>query len=211
MNYPGSPKSAPARTSPRSRSSPLEPLRHPQYAACWVTGILAHGAAWMQNLTVPFLVYEMTGSAAWLGAAAVAGQAPALIGNPLGGVLADRYSRRGLLLATLGVKFGVALGLYAVGVMRPGRFNVRPDVRPDAELRVSGPYRWVRHPMYTSVLLTALALVWGDFSFVRLGVWALLALDLILKVRYEEHLLSEQFEAYAAYRRRTKRLIPWVY
>ncbi len=111
----------------------------------------------------------------------------------------------------LALVVGGALGLYAVGVMRLGRFNVRPDVRPDAELRVSGPYRRVRHPMYTSVLLTTLALVWGDFSLVRLGVWALLALDLILKVRYEEHLLSEQFEAYAAYRRRTKRLIPWVY
>ncbi|WP_457652024.1 methyltransferase family protein [Rhodocaloribacter sp.] len=107
--------------------------------------------------------------------------------------------------------FGVALGLYAVAVMRLGRFNVTPDVRPDAELRVHGPYRWIRHPMYTSVLLTMLALVWGDCSLVRLGVWALLALDLVLKMRYEEHLLSEKFEAYAEYRRRTKRLIPWVY
>ncbi len=106
---------------------------------------------------------------------------------------------------------GIALGLYAVAVMRLGRFNVTPDVRPNAELRVHGPYRWIRHPMYTSVLLTTLALVWGDFSLVRLAVWALLALDLVLKMRYEEHLLSEKFEAYAAYRRRTKRLIPWVY
>ena len=106
---------------------------------------------------------------------------------------------------------GLALGLYAVAVMRLGRFNVTPDVRPDAELREHGPYRWIRHPMYTSVLLTTLALVWGDCSLVRLGVWALLALDLVLKMRYEEHLLAEKFEAYAAYRRRTKRLIPWVY
>jgi predicted MFS family arabinose efflux permease len=114
MNAPETPKPASGRSAPLSRSSPLEPLRHPQYVACWATGILAHGAAWMQSLTVPFLVYEMTGSATWLGAAAVAGQAPALIGNPVGGVLADRYSRRGLLLVTLAMKFAVAVSLYVL-------------------------------------------------------------------------------------------------
>jgi predicted MFS family arabinose efflux permease len=114
MNAPKTLKPALESASTRTRLSPLEPLRHPQYAACWTTGILAHGAAWMQALTVPFLVYEMTESATWLGAAAVAGQAPALIGNPVGGVLADRYSRRGLLLVTLAVKFAVAMALYTL-------------------------------------------------------------------------------------------------
>ena len=72
MNAPKTLKPALESASTRTRLSPLEPLRHPQYAACWTTGILAHGAAWMQALTVPFLVYEMTESATWLGAAAVA-------------------------------------------------------------------------------------------------------------------------------------------
>lgn len=114
MNAPQNSEPAPERKSSPARPSPLEPLRHRQYAACWLTGILAHGASWMQSITVPFLVFEMTGSAAWLGAAAVAGQAPALIGNPIGGVLADRYSRRGILLAALSVKCAVAFGLWAL-------------------------------------------------------------------------------------------------
>lgn len=114
MNTREPPETTLERASLRTRPSPLEPLRQRQYAACWATGILAHCAAWMQSLTVPFLVYQMTGSATWLGAAAVAGQAPALIGSPAGGVLADRYSRRGLLLVTLGVKFAVALSLYVL-------------------------------------------------------------------------------------------------
>ncbi len=122
-----------------------------------------------------------------------------------GRVWPDAWGPRLMLLC------GLALGVYAIAVMRLGRFNITPDVRPDAELRVHGPYRWIRHPMYTSVLLTTLALVWGDFSMFRLAVWVLLAGDLLLKLRYEEHLLAQKFEAYAEYRRRTKRLIPWVY
>jgi MFS family permease len=76
--------------------------------------MLAHAAVWLQNITVPYLVFEMTGSATWLGVAAVAGQAPALVASPLGGVLADRHSRRGLLLATLVLKAAVTFGLYTL-------------------------------------------------------------------------------------------------
>ena len=90
------------------------PFRHTLFTACWWGSLLAHAAVWLQNITVPYLVFEMTGSATWLGVAAVAGQAPALIASPLGGVLADRYSRRGLLLATLALKVIVSFGLYTL-------------------------------------------------------------------------------------------------
>lgn len=92
----------------------FEPFRHGLFTACWLGSLLAHGAVWLQNITVPYLVFEMTGSATWLGAAAVAGQAPALVASPLGGVLADRYSRRGLLLATLALKATASFGFYTL-------------------------------------------------------------------------------------------------
>ena len=95
MNTPETPEIPTERTVSRKRLSPLEPLRHRAYTACWSTGILAHCAAWMQSLTVPFLVFEMTGSTAWLGAAAVAGHAPALFGSPAGGVLSGTPSVTG--------------------------------------------------------------------------------------------------------------------
>ena len=56
----------------------------------------------------------MTESATWLGLAAVASQAPALVASPLGGVLADRYSRRAVLIVTLLLKMVVSFGLYAL-------------------------------------------------------------------------------------------------
>jgi MFS family permease len=92
----------------------LAPLRQWPFTSCWLAGTLAHSAQWMQTIAVPFIVYQMTGSATWLGAAAVAAQAPALLASPLGGVWADRYSRRAILLITLGIKMAVALGFYAL-------------------------------------------------------------------------------------------------
>lgn len=63
--------------------------------------MIATSANWMLSLSVPFLVYEMTGSKAMLGFAAVASNAPSLIASPLGGVWADRYSRKRVLLIAL--------------------------------------------------------------------------------------------------------------
>jgi len=82
---------------------PLAPLRHLQFITCWLGGFISHGASWMRSVTVPFLVFETTGSATWLGLVALASQAPSLVGSPLGGILADRYSRRALMLASLAV------------------------------------------------------------------------------------------------------------
>lgn len=92
----------------------LGPFRMRLFAAFWWGSFFAHAAVWLQNITVPYLVYEMTGSATWLGLAAVAGHGPALIASPLGGVLADRYSRRVLLIVTLVLKIVVSLGLYTL-------------------------------------------------------------------------------------------------
>ncbi len=55
----------------------------------------------MQQFTVPFLMYEMTGSNTWVGAAAFTSLIPAVGLAPLAGVLADRYSRQKVMAITL--------------------------------------------------------------------------------------------------------------
>ena len=105
---------AEAATPPVAAPHALAPLREWSFTSCWLAGTLAHSAQWMQSIAVPFIVYQQTESATWLGAAAVAGQAPALLASPLGGVWADRYSRRAILLTTLTIKMAVAVGLFAL-------------------------------------------------------------------------------------------------
>lgn len=95
--------------------------------------------------------------------------------------------------------------------MRLANLHILPDVRPNAQLIQRGPYRLIRHPMYSALLLTTGALILDAFSWLRLGFWLALVVDLLLKLHYEEGLLSTHYPGYTAYQQQTKRLIPFVY
>ena len=103
---------------------------------------------------------------------------------------------------------GALLGLWALAHNRPGNFNIRPAPRVDGRLVHSGPYRWIRHPMYTAVIACGAACAWAAVS-----VWgwlAALALVAVLgtKAHFEERWMLQQHPAYAAYCQRTWRFLP---
>ncbi len=89
-------------------------------------------------------------------------------------------------------------------------FSVMPEPTREGELVTRGIYRHVRHPMYLAVLLCGLAACLAYGSALKWGLLALLAGVLIAKIRREERLLLARFEDYAAYRLRTKALIPYL-
>jgi protein-S-isoprenylcysteine O-methyltransferase Ste14 len=109
-------------------------------------------------------------------------------------------------LAVLALVFG----LWALLTMPRQTLSALPDVRAEAELVTTGPYRYVRHPMYTAALLLFLAYALDDPQPLRIGLWLALLLDLWLKLDYEEELLVRRFSEYRAYRKRTACLIPFV-
>ena len=106
---------------------------------------------------------------------------------------------------------GILLGLWAVLVMRIGNFNVTPTVLAGAKLVERGPYRFIRHPMYTALLLVTLPLVLDHFSMLRLSIWLVLLADLVLKLRHEEQLLASEVEGYSGYMSGTKKLLPLIF
>lgn len=117
---------------------------------------------------------------------------------------------RGLPLVLEGV--GGVLGIWAIIAMRLQHVRIVPDVRPNAELVERGPYRWIRHPMYTAVLLVAAALVFNaPFPPGRWAALGVLTVDLVVKLHYEEGLLRAALPSYADYMTRTKRLLPFIY
>lgn len=120
-----------------------------------------------------------------------------------GGVFGDALSNA-LVLA------GILIGVAAVATMR-FRFSVLPEVRADQALFTGGPYAYVRHPMYTAVLLVTLGFVLNQPDAVSILLWLALAVDLRVKLGHEERALAAHFPDYAAYAARTRRLIPWVY
>lgn len=104
---------------------------------------------------------------------------------------------------------GVALGVWALATMTIRNLNVLPDIRAGSQLVRHGPYRYIRHPMYSALLLVTLALILDAYSMERLMIWILLVCDLWVKLRYEEKLLGQHFGEYKDYQKQTKRLIPF--
>lgn len=118
-----------------------------------------------------------------------------------------------------GVSVGALMLLLVAGALaawtlvhnRLGNFNIRPTPKVSGVLVTSGPYRWIRHPMYTSVLLGAGALAWTAHSVAGWLAWLALALVLLVKSILEERWMREQHAAYATYARQSKRFLPWVF
>jgi protein-S-isoprenylcysteine O-methyltransferase Ste14 len=120
--------------------------------------------------------------------------------SPVLGVVADAVTLAGLLVAlwarmTLG-------GYWSSSVV----------LKQDHQIIVRGPYRYVRHPIYSGVLLMVLGTVvlWG--SLVALLLFPVAFSGLWMKLHLEERLLTTHFpEAYRHYQSRVRSaLIPFV-
>jgi protein-S-isoprenylcysteine O-methyltransferase Ste14 len=86
------------------------------------------------------------------------------------------------------------------------------NVTKKADHRVidTGPYAWVRHPIYTGILLAALATAAAKGTVFGVAGASLMVVGLWMKARLEERWLSQELgdEAYGAYRRRVPMLVP---
>jgi MFS family permease len=98
-------------------------LGYRDYRLFWTGAVISNVGTWMQNVTVPYVLFQLTHSGVWVGLAVVAQILPSIVLNPLSGSLADRFSRRRLLFISNVVQGVVAFGLaamWASGARSPG-------------------------------------------------------------------------------------------
>jgi|TARA_B100001105_G_scaffold193692_1_gene157723 MFS family permease len=72
----------------------------PNYRRFWIGGVLTNNGRWVQYVTTYFIVYRITGSAAWVGMAGFSTFIPMVLMNPLAGYVSDHFDRRRVLLTT---------------------------------------------------------------------------------------------------------------
>ncbi len=101
------------------------------------------------------------------------------------------------------------IGGMAIINMRLDNLNIVPTLKQRHQLITTGIYAYIRHPMYSSVLLFCLALTLSNIHLYALLVMLVLLIDLIMKSNFEEKLLAERFEQYKNYKTDTGRFLPF--
>jgi protein-S-isoprenylcysteine O-methyltransferase Ste14 len=108
--------------------------------------------------------------------------------------------------------FAIILGIWAIWVMKIGNFNIQPELKNNAVLVNSGPYKFIRNPMYSGLILFFGSGLATSFHILNFLVFLLMVLVLLLKINREEKYLALRFgDDYLAYKNRTHRLIPYLF
>jgi MFS family permease len=81
----------------------FESLRHRNYRLLWLGSVFCYGGHWVQQATLGWVAYDLTGSTSLLGLIMGIRAVPILLLAPLAGATADRRDRRDVLAATQGV------------------------------------------------------------------------------------------------------------
>jgi protein-S-isoprenylcysteine O-methyltransferase Ste14 len=106
---------------------------------------------------------------------------------------------------------GWILGIWSILAMGIGNINAGPDPLPGGKLVKRGPYARIRHPMYTAILLVFTPLLLDHFTLPRLLIMAVLIVNILLKIRYEEKQMNlSHCKKYREYSAGTWLLIPYV-
>ncbi len=106
---------------------------------------------------------------------------------------------------------GAALGITTLCYNKIGNFSIYPEVKTNAHLITTGPYHYVRHPMYTSLIIMMVGIAFYNqhwLNFLGIGI---VLFAVISKANMEEKLLLIKFPEYSSYQKQADRFIPYIY
>ena len=116
-----------------------------------------------------------------------------------------RFEILGRILEWLGI-----IGVLVCAASLRSSLTVVPIPKEDGQLSTTGLYRYVRHPMYSSVIIFALGIGLNSGSLIKYLLVLFLYLLFYAKSVYEERYLKLKYPGYADYAKRIPRFIPFT-
>jgi protein-S-isoprenylcysteine O-methyltransferase Ste14 len=126
-----------------------------------------------------------------------------IIFSPSGNELFNLQRELGWFLVILG-SFGILVSMKQLG----SALTALPESKPGASLVTEGLYKFVRHPIYSFLILLTAGITLEKSSLVALAFFSLLILLLQLKYRYEDRLLRLKWLEAEQYQENTPALFP---
>ena len=120
-------------------------FRHRDFTVFWLGALASNTGSWVQNLAVPYVLYQVTESAFWVGLSTFTQFLPVMLLGPLAGSVADRFDRRRVLLVTQTL---MALGALALWAAWAG--GLRSPIAILAIVAVSGVFAGINIPSWQS-------------------------------------------------------------
>ena len=112
-------------------------------------------------------------------------------------------------LVVVGQLFAIALSIWARRSFIGGPFNIhaQPVERP---LLLTGPYKFMKHPMYTAALLLIWSSILGHLSILNTIIGLTVTGIIVVRIAVEEQFLHECYPGYTDYSAKTKKIIPFI-
>ena len=137
----------------------------------------------------------------------------ARFGVPIGtlGIILFQHTVVQNIVVVILLIVGILIAIIARRTLA-GNWSGQVALKKDHELITGGLYQYIRHPIYTGMLMMILGTALSQGTLGATIGFLIILFGVLFKLKDEEALLTEHFaQAYSAYKQRTKRLIPFVW
>lgn len=125
----------------------------------------------------------------------------------LAGILPDRqYRAQALIVGDLILAVGLAYSVWALLWLRRS-FSILPEAR---RLVTGGPYALTRHPLYLGEAVAAVGVLIPMAGWLGVTLALSVAATQLVRIRWEEAVLTTEFPEYSEYARRVPRYLPFL-
>ena len=107
--------------------------------------------------------------------------------------------------------FAVFLIVWTLWTIKFDKFSLLKQSSKKSRLVPKGPFIYIRHPIYTALIILSTAWIYNKLDIPRILVWAILMVTVILTIIYYENILSKKVSDFGLYKQRTYRIIPFIY